>query len=79
MTDLERLRSLVEMDAALCERLHRSQEAAAFRRVLEMIDGLVPDKETMCRICGKGKVVDGVCDICGMKYVEEDVHGDETL
>ena len=71
MTNLERLRSLIEMNAALSERLHRGQEAAAYRRVLAMIDGLIEETEPVCRICGRGKIVNGVCDICGIKYSGE--------
>lgn len=70
MTDLERLRALVEMSAGLAERLHRPQESAAYRRVLDMIDGLTGESGTVCPICARGKVVDGRCDVCGMRFEE---------
>ena len=79
--DGEKLRALIEMAAGLTERLHRSQEAAAYRRVLEMIDGLdaEAEAEAVCRICGRGKIVDGFCDICGIEYRETNDEGREPF
>lgn len=69
--DLKRLRALVEMSAELSERLHRTQEAGAFRRVLDMIDGLTPKAATVCPICGNGEIEAGRCNVCGIKYSGE--------
>lgn len=67
---LDKLKSLVEMAAGLAERLHRREEAKAYNRVLEMIDDIEGESATVCVICGQGLIVDGRCEVCGMRFEE---------